>query len=167
MSFTRKDRQRIIDGYLSSTGANQFVASDFVDWLEGQPDHEAFDWFFGEDDSVMARRQRVDMARRMASGLRIVSTVEVTQGRVIKVTEREYPAYLSPISGRSKGGGYDRFDPNSSESMAELRRQGAAALGQWLRRYRGAFEDMDLSALEEIASAEEVAHSSAPDRVAS
>lgn len=166
MAFTRKDRQRIIDDYLAQTGRNLFVASEFVDWLETQPDHEAHPWFFGEDDAVMARRARIDMARRMASGLRISATVEVTKGRVVSVTEREFPAYLSPIKGRSDGGGYERFDPHSPESMAELRRQGAAAMSQWLRRYRGAFEDMDLSTLEKIAAEEEVTASSESARVA-
>ena len=44
--FTSADRQRIIDGYLSATGRNMFHPAEFIDWLEGQPDHEAHPWFF-------------------------------------------------------------------------------------------------------------------------
>ena len=53
--FKRKDRQRIIDGYLSATGRNLFVPAEFVDWLEGQTDHEAWPWFFGSGDAEAAR----------------------------------------------------------------------------------------------------------------
>lgn len=147
-----KKRQEIVDDYLSQTGRNMFNAGEFIDWLEGQPDHEAYDWFFGMDDAEAARQHRIALARRMASGLRIVAKTETAKASVVQITEREYPAYVSPIAGRKSGGGYERFDPSDPDAIAELRRQGAVALRSWLDRYAGAFADEDLSALEEIAA---------------
>lgn len=157
MAFKAKDRQRIIDGYLSQTGRNLFVASEFIDWLEGQPEHEAYEWFFGMDDATAARQHRVALARRMASGLRVQAKVETTETQVVQITERDYPAYVSPVAGRKHGGGYERFDPHDEEAMAELRRQGRIALQSWLQRYSGAFADLDLTALEEIAAGDQPA----------
>jgi len=71
-----KRRQAIIDDYLVQSGANIFNAAAFIDWLEGQPDHEAHEWFFGTSDAEAARQHRIALARRMASGLRIVAKVE-------------------------------------------------------------------------------------------
>lgn len=157
MAFKAKDRQRIIDGYLASSGRNMFVPSEFIDWLAGQPDHEAYDLFYGMDDAEAARQHRIALARRMASGLRIVARHEHTEANVVAVTTREYPAYVSPIGGRRSGGGYEPFDPADAAQVAELRRQGATALRGWLSRYRGAFEaaGVDLSAIEEIAASED------------
>lgn len=150
-NFAKKARQRIIDGYLAETGRNMFVASEFVDWLKDQQDNEAYPLFYGTDDATAARAYRIDQARRMASGLRIVATSSAQVADVVQVSVREYPAYLSPVSGRKSGGGYQRMDPEDAEMIAELRKQGAMALRSWLERYRGVFVDIaDLSPLEEI-----------------
>lgn len=154
MRFRAKDRQRIIDGYLAAASRNMFIAPEFVDWLEGQPEHEAHPWFFGKDDATLARAHRVDLARRMASGLRItVSKVEPTRQSIMKVTERVYPMVISPLSGRRRGGGYVPVDPSDEKVMAELREQGAQSLRSWLERYGDAFRDAgaDLTAIEELA----------------
>lgn len=157
MSFKAKDRQRIIDGYLASSGRNMFVPSEFIDWLSDKPDHEAYDLFYGMDDAEAARQHRIALARRMASGLRIVAKQESKESNVVAVTTREYPAYVSPMAGRKGGGGYEPVDPQDDAQIAELRRQGAAALRGWLARYRGAFEHVgvDLSSIEEIAASED------------
>ena len=153
--FPKAERQKIIDGYLAATGRNMFVPGEFVDWLADQPEHDAYDWFFGKGDAHAAREHRIDMARNMASGLRI--TAQASQppkkGKPVNVTTREYPAYVSPVAGRKAGGGYQPFDPADHASMEELRRQGATALRSWLSRYRGAFEDAgaDLAVLEKLA----------------
>ena len=160
-SFTKADRQRIIDGYLAQTGRNLFVPSEFIDWLSGEPGHEAYEWFFSKSDAETAREHRIWMARRMANGLRIQAEVSTTpkKGNVVSVAVREFPAYVSPVASRRDGGGYQPFDPNDGQSMEELRRQGAVAMRSWLNRYGGAFADHDLRALEKIAAA-------AADRVA-
>lgn len=154
MAFTSKDRQRIIDGYLAATGRNMFIPGEFIDWLAGQPEHEAYDIFYGMDDASAAREHRIALARRMAGGLRITARVEEKSASVVQVAVREYPAYVSPVANRKDGGGYTSFDPNDGNDMAELRRQGSVALRSWLNRYRGAFKDMDLSVIEEIAANE-------------
>lgn len=150
-SFTKATKQEIIDGYLNETGRNIFSASDFVDWLEGQPDHKAYPWFFGKDDAEAAREYRIGLARQMASGLRIVARIETTEQNVVQIRVREYPAYVSPMAGRKGGGGYQPFDPQDAEAMAELQRQGRAALRGWLARYSGAFAGYDLTGIEAFA----------------
>lgn len=123
MNFKKSKRQAIIDGYLATTGKNLFIASEFIDWLQDEPEHEAYPWFFGKDDAEAAREYRIDLARRMAGGMRIVvSAQETTQSGVVQINVREYPAYVSAMSGRKAGGGYSRFDPDDAESLAELRR---------------------------------------------
>lgn len=147
MAFTRKDRQRIIDGYLAATGRNLFHPGEFVDWLRDQPEHEMHEAFFGQGDEEAARQHRISMARQMASGLRLsipVSKVPDT-ATVVSVATREYPALISPVAGRSSGGGYQPFDPEDSVMVDELRRQGAQALAAWLRRYRGVLEQSGVS----------------------
>lgn len=150
-----KKRQQIIDGYLNSTGRNVFVAAEFVDWLGGQPDHPAYEWFYGADDAKLAREHRIDMARRWASGLRItVQTSGTDRSGIVTITTREYLALVSPIANRKSGGGYYNFDVDDPLAVAELRRQGAQALLAWLGRYRGVCElgGMDLTPIEEIAA---------------
>ncbi|WP_422073876.1 hypothetical protein [Tranquillimonas rosea] len=152
--FPKAERQRIIDGYLAATGRNLFNAAEFIDWLAGQPDHEAYDWFFGQDDATAAREYRIGLARRMASGLRIAAKEELAARNVVHVSTREYPAYMSPVAGRKHGGGYERFDPKDTGQLEELRAQGATALRSWLARYKAAMEDggIDVSPIERIAA---------------
>jgi len=98
-NFARKTKQRIIDDYLQATGYNIFKADEFVDWLANQPEHEMYSAFYGTDDATAARQWRIDMARRMASGLRIVvKQEEVQQSSVVSIKVAEYPAYISPVS---------------------------------------------------------------------
>ena len=157
MAFARKDRQRLIDGDLAETGRNMFLAGEFVDWLADRPDHEAYPIIYGADDDKAAREYRIGIARRLASGLRIVATFSTPpdKGGVVRVVSREFPALISAVAGRKAGGGYEVFDPESPEAKAELMRQGAQALRSWLARYRGVAGDLgiDLSAIEEIVAA--------------
>jgi hypothetical protein len=145
--------QRIIDDYLAASGRNMFHPAEFVDWLGGQPDHEAYEWFYGMEDQEAARQWRIQMARQMASGLRIVVQESDPEDQVVSISVREYPTFISPVSLRKKGGGYERFDPDSEDSQRELRRQAATALATWLGRYRGCAENfgLNLTPIEEIA----------------
>lgn len=148
-------RQAIIDGYLAETGANMFVPGEFVDWLKDRPDHEAYPWFYAKDDAAAAREYRIELARKMAAGLRITAHVEQpTDGRVVRIVERSYPAFISPVAGRRSGGGYQPVDAGNAAVMDEVRRQGLAALATWLDRYAGAFEaaGYDLTPIKEIAA---------------
>lgn len=153
MSFSKQDRQKIVDGYLAATGRNLFVPGEFIDWLSGEPEHEAYEWFFSQTDADAAREYRIGLARRMASGLRITTVIEEKEASVTSIRVREYPAYVSPVAGRRSGGGYTPFNPNDAADMDELRRQGAVALRSWLVRYRGAYEAAGVS----VASIEAIA----------
>lgn len=154
MAFTKQDRQRIIDAYLSETGKNMFVPGEFIDWLSGQSDHEAYPWFFTKSDGEAAREYRIGLARQMASGLRITVQPSEAKGSVVSLTVREYPAYVSPVAGRKAGGGYERFDPEDAAALAELQRQAVVSLNSWLRRYAGAVEEsgVDVTPIKEIAA---------------
>jgi hypothetical protein len=160
MSFTKRDRQKIIDDYLQDSGENMFSAAAFIDWLADQPDHQAYPWFFAKDDEAAAREYRIGLARQMASGLRIISNVRtIDSSNVVHIVTREYPAYVSPVAGRRSGGGYERFDPQDEGHIAELQRQGAQSLRSWLDRYADVFAEYDLSAIEAIAAQAEKAKS--------
>tara|TARA_R110001583_G_scaffold40337_1_gene128900 strand:- start:40 stop:579 length:540 start_codon:yes stop_codon:yes gene_type:complete len=150
--FPKKERQRIIDEYLAASGNNMFVPHEFVAWLEEQPDHEAYEWFFGSGDEEAAKQWRIQMARQMASGLRIVVQDTVTNNEVVSIKVIEYPTFISPVAMRKKGGGYEKFDPENETDQQELRRQAATALASWLSRYRGCAENfgVNVSAIEDI-----------------
>lgn len=152
MAFTSKDRQKIIDNYLAQSGRNMFVPGEFIDWLAGEPEHEAYEWFFGMDDATAAREHRIAMARRMASGLRITAEIKQAKTSVVQIAVLEYPAFVSPVASRKSGGGYEPFDPKDKAAMAELRRQGQVALQSWLNRFAGVFADVDLTVIEQIAA---------------
>ena len=154
MRFTKEKRQGLIDGYLAASGRNLFVAGEFIDWLGQHPEHECYDWFFGLDDQAAAREFRIGLARRLASGLRIVlhTREETSKSKIVQIAVREYPAFVSPMQGRRSGGGYAPFDPMDAEAMAELQRQGRTALRSWLARYASAFAGVDLTAIKEIAA---------------
>lgn len=154
MSFKRSNRQKIVDDYLNVTGKYIFIPGEFVDWLEGQPEHQCYHWFFGQDDEKLAREYRIGLARRLVAGCRIVVKTSETVASVVHVKIREYPAFISPLAGRKDGGGYHRTKADDPEDMAELRHQGALALRSWLKSFRGAFEDagVDLAPIEQIAA---------------
>lgn len=153
MAFTRADKQRIIDGYLAASGRNMFVPVEFVDWLAAHPDHEAYPWFFDRSDAELARDARVQLARRWVVGLRITVHDETRPEQPLRLRVQEFPAVVSPLETRWKGGGYQRFDPHDEAALDDLARQGASALEAWLRRYRGVAErrGLDLAAVEDLA----------------
>ena len=133
-----------------------FVPHDCVDWLGGEPHHEAYERFYGIDDVAAARQYRIGLARQMASGLRIVIKESQEQDQhPIVIKTREYPALISPRENRKNGGGYVAFDPNNEDDQQELRRQAATSMAAWLSRYRGCAESfgLDLTPLEEITQA--------------
>lgn len=151
--FPKKERQRIIDEYLAATGRNMFHPAEFIDWLKDQPEHEAYQWFYGMEDEHAARQWRIQLARQMASGLRIVVKHSEPTEKKVNLVVREYPAFVSPASNRKNGGGYEAFDPDNNLAQQELRRQAAVGLASWLNRYRGCAEHIgiDVSPIENIA----------------
>ncbi|MBA3548825.1 MAG: hypothetical protein H0T76_20270 [Nannocystis sp.] len=136
--FTRDDRQEIIDDYVARNG--NFSAGGFLREVRASNGtHRAWAWFEWNDGRA-AEEFRLHQSRLFVQGLRISFTVETIERKVSGVTVREAPALISPMDSRHDGGGYYAFDPTNIEHMAELRRQGATALENWLRRYGSAFE---------------------------
>ena len=78
--FNKKTRQKMVDDYLNDTGRNTFKADEFVLWLETQPDHPAYNAFHGRDDELLWQA-KLNLARQLASGLRIVVKSEVVRSR--------------------------------------------------------------------------------------
>jgi len=149
--FNKKTRQKIVDDYLNDTGKNTFKADEFVLWLETQPDHPAYNAFHGRDDELLWQA-KLNLARQLASGLRIIVKSEVIESEMPSIKVTEYPAYISPVANRKLGGGYEAFDPDSSKSQEELRRQAGVYLAGWLNRYRGCAEhiNVNLKPIEDI-----------------
>lgn len=107
-------------------------------------------------DAAAAREHRILMARQMANGLRTTASISAAPltSAPTNVMVREFPAFVSPVSGRKAGGGYQPFSTDDPAAVSELQRQGAAALIGWLNRYRGAAElaGVDVTPIEEIAA---------------
>ena len=150
--FSKKTKQRIIDDYLQPRQARTCLSrrSSLIGWLIiliMKPTRLS-----GRDDELL-NEAKLDLARRFASGLRIVAKTEVIESEVRRIKVTEYPAYISPVTTRRQGGGYEPFDPESEESQAELRRQAGVQLAAWLNRYRGAAEHigLDMTPIEEMA----------------
>jgi hypothetical protein len=150
-ALTRADRQRIHDEYLNATGANTFVAEDFVDWLEDKPTHEAYGWFFGKTDAEAAKAWRIGRARAFVSDLRItIRRVELSP-EAVKVRVMQAPAVVSHYSARVRPkGGYTAFDPSSAEDQAELQRQAKVMLKGWLGRHESAVLQRHVDAIQNV-----------------
>tara|TARA_R100000654_G_scaffold61050_1_gene87921 strand:- start:746 stop:1246 length:501 start_codon:yes stop_codon:yes gene_type:complete len=149
--FNKKTRQKMVDDYLNDTGRNTFKADEFVLWLETQPDHPAYAAFHGRDDELLWQA-KLNLARQLASGLRIVVKSEIIESATPSFKVTEYPAYISPVASRKLGGGYQAFDPDDPKSQEELRKQAGVYLAGWLSRYRGCAEHIgvDLKPIEDI-----------------
>lgn len=135
-NWDRGYRQKIVDEYLNATGRNHFLPAEFLDWLQPQIGHRAWEVFFGKDDAEAAREYRIGLARQFVSGLRIKVVVQDAVESTKTVTVR-MPAFISPVSDRSNGGGYVAVDTNDDATMQELARQAAADLARWIERYKG------------------------------
>ncbi len=119
-----RERQRVVDEYLNESGRNQFVPREFLTCLRERPDHPVHPVFFGMDDAEAAQAWREGRVRHWVSGLRIaVRVTEAIPSAVSGVVVRQLPAMVSPVAGRSSGGGYAPVDPSDPAMVAELRRQ--------------------------------------------
>ena len=160
--FGKKDRQEIINDYLNKTGRNSYVPAEFVEWIQVQPNHPVYKLFVFEDDAKMALKQRIQIARQFATGCKITikykpvqsqsidadSAISIPEPKVLK-----FPTYISPIDNRAQGGGYQKFDLNNPEVVAELCRQSCRELRAWINRHEGicTLKSIDIETLSEIA----------------
>ena len=160
--FGKKDRQEIINDYLNKTGRNSYVPAEFVEWIQGQPNHPVYKLFVFEDDAKMALKQRIQIARQFATGCKITIKYKPVQSQSIDVDSGisipepkvlKFPTYISPIDNRAQGGGYQKFDVNNPDTVAELCRQASRELNSWIKRHQGicTLKNIDIESLSEVA----------------
>lgn len=162
----RKWKQKVVDGYLSASGKNQFIPNEFLGWLQGQPEHECYPIFFGMSDEDAAAAYREELVRRWVSGLRVVVRTEQTSVQkvgAVEVREFTLPLYHSPTEGRRHGGGYISTDPNDPTHLAEIARQGSVALAAWIERYSGVAKIIGVSV--EVVDTTRIGLDLAADRI--
>lgn len=136
--YTKAQRQEIIREFAVRHNG-QYNPKLFIEEVQSQGSaHPAYEWFEWDDDTA-AREHRLWQAREFAKNLRISFTVEeVGRSNVIRLRQTEAPLVLSPVEGRSDGGGYHLFDPNNPEHVAEHCSQAAKSLRSWLNRHESA-----------------------------
>jgi len=136
--FTKALRQHIVREFAVRHNGT-FNPNLFLDEVRKTgPSHPAHAWFDWNRDEA-ARKWQVEQAREFARDLRVTFKVEeVGRAKAISVKEREMPLVMSPVEGRSHGGGYVLTDPNDPDHMAEHCLQAAMALRSWLNRYSAA-----------------------------
>lgn len=137
MSFSRKQREKIIRDYTQRHGG-VYRPADFLAEVEAQGEsHPAYQWFEWNDDEA-AHRYRVDQAREFARNIRVVFSVEEFGGGRVRVREVEAPFMVSPLEDRNRRGGYYEVESGNPEHLAELCGQAARDLDAWRRRYASA-----------------------------
>lgn len=136
--FTKELRQEIVREFaLRHNGI--FNPALFLDEVRSAgPSHQAYEWFEW-DASKAALAYQTEQARNFARDLRVVFKIEeIGRKSAFTVRQTEMPMVMSPMAGRSKGGGYILVDPDDAEHMQEHCRQAATALRAWLDRYDAA-----------------------------
>mgnify|MGYP001424824636 CR=1 FL=1 len=142
-TYTKADRQKILDEFVGRHG--RYDAEAFVREVQSTGErHPAWNWFEW-DDNKAASDYRVWQARMFVQGLRVKFEVETIHRGVTKVVTMTAPAYVSPLSTRNLGGGYEQVDPRNEEHMRELRRQAAAALESFIERHGVALTSSGIS----------------------
>lgn len=138
MRFTKALRKQIVEDFASRHGGT-FDAGEFLKEVrKAGSKHPAYDWFEWDDDKA-ANEYRLEQARAFASDLRVKFSVEqIGRNKTISIREVSAPLVMSPISGRSDGGGYLMFDPSDPEMQAELCKEAGNTLKAWAKRYAAA-----------------------------
>jgi len=139
--YTVALRQEIITEFSSRHGG-QYDPALFFDEVSHQGrQHRAHDWFTW-NRAEAAREYNLWQARAFAQGVKVSFTVANVGGGSFTMNA---PMVISPMAGRQHGGGYTTLDPENEEHVAELSRQGAAALRSWLARYAFCLQHVGLS----------------------
>lgn len=128
--IARAERERIIRDYAARHNGRYDPAGFVAEVRAAGAEHPAFGWFTWDDDAA-AERHRLWEARRFATGLRVVFSVETVERAPVRVSA---PLAVSPVSERAAGGGYRLVARDSDAGRAELVRQAAAALRSWAER---------------------------------
>lgn len=161
-AFTKELRQQIIEEFARRHGGQYDAALFLAEVKKKGSSHPAYGWFEW-DKATAANEYNLWQARAFAQGLRIKFEIQdIKRPGSVRVTHAEMPLVISPMAGRSEGGGYLLTDPDNPEHMAELCHQAATALHHWLRRYgacaahAGSFEPIEkiAYALEKVGGRE-------------
>lgn len=129
--ISRETRQHLIRSYAERNGGVYDPKGFLAEVREQGRNHPAYAWFEW-DDQEAAEEHRVEQARRFATGLKVVFSVEQVGGGVVRVTA---PMMHSPLGSRGEGGGYRVTDMTQPAHVDELRAQAARDLEAWRRRY--------------------------------
>lgn len=137
-AFTKELRQEIVREFAVRHNG-QFDARLFFEEVstKGQ-DHPAHGWFEWDKEKAAANWQ-IEQAREFARGLKVSFEIqEVHRDKSVSVRHVSAPLVMSPMSGRSKGGGYVLVDVESKDHMADLCEEAASSLRSWAKRYEAA-----------------------------
>ena len=163
--ITRERMQKIIDDFMTEAGVDIFRPGDFLDYVEARPKHPAWPILFAAGDADHARKHRLQLVRRMISGLRgevidietvehetIIETVQITES---EVPATQVPKYVSIRGDRPNGGGYTKTDINNPAHRRELAAQAADELVAFASRHGGicAINGIDITGIENVKNA--------------
>ncbi|WP_029082908.1 hypothetical protein [Bradyrhizobium sp. th.b2] len=165
--FTKELRRKIVEDFSRRHNGQYDPALFLKEVGEIGETHPAHGWFEWDGDKA-AKEYNLWQARAFVKDLRITFEVEeVSGGKPIKITI-EAPMMISPVAGRSNGGGYVCFNPDDPTHQAEHCNQAAAALRSWLNRYQAALihAGFGVKSVEMIAVALEAVHPPAVEQAA-
>jgi len=148
MKISKEDRKVIVDEFKSRHNGRYDAEEFFKEVREAGESHPAYEWFEW-DQGEAAYQWNVLQARMFAQHIVInVEQPKVVDGVTVNIST-EAPAFISPVSNRSSGGGYVEFDVNV------LCEEAAKTLRSWLRRYQVCLNHVGQSSevLEQIAKA--------------
>ena len=105
---------------------------------------------------------RIQIARQFATGCKITfqykdlpnETIDISDSVTIEDAKVvRFPSFISPIDNRAQGGGYQKFDVNNPDTVAELCRQASRELNSWIKRHEGicTLKNIDIESLSEVA----------------
>lgn len=133
------ERREVVEKLAAESSTGTVTADQLVEAAQdpAHPMHDHFEW----DDAKAAHRHRIATARGILASVAVATTVTnpVTSEPVVVTV----PMVVSPVEGRSRGGGYQLTGETnldgewvmSAEGEAHLREEAAAALRSVVKRY--------------------------------
>ncbi len=143
MMLSKEERAEIAENFARRNGGVYSPALFVEEVREQGRNHPAYGWFEWSDDQA-AEKWRVRQAREFVRDIKIrFEVVTIRDSAKFKIRTEEGPAYLSPMDGRSEGGGYRLQNPDDYD-ISEHCLQAGVALRSWLRRYGAALDHIDV-----------------------
>ena len=130
--------------------ANQQEKKEFRDierkYKKKKPIAQRTEPFSNKDDTGAA--VKIDIAP-----FPFENTITHTYGAIEDAKVVRFPSFISPIDNRAQGGGYQKFDVNNPDTVAELCRQASRELNSWIKRHEGicTLKNIDIESLSEVA----------------